>query len=73
MNIEHLKIVMDTIGNVANGAASVAITYFVVNALLPIAQYSIIGYVVVKCVDKITSMFAIDTNKKNETRPRLET
>ena len=57
MNIEELKIIMETVKGIADGSMNVVIVYMLINSILPLMKYSIVGFVILKIIDKFNDGF----------------
>lgn len=60
MNIEELKLVMDTVKGVTDGAVTLAVLYLLLNSLAPLLKYSIVGVIIFKVVKLLTDTFKLE-------------
>ncbi|MCK5605109.1 hypothetical protein KAR91_24680 [Candidatus Pacearchaeota archaeon] len=56
MGTEELKVVLEMINGVKDGAVSITIVYLLLTSLVPLLKYSIVGYVVLAIVTKISKI-----------------
>lgn len=53
MGTEELKVILEMINGIKDGAVSITIVYLLLTSLVPLLKYSIVGYVVLAIVNKI--------------------
>lgn len=60
MNIEELKLILETVQGLGNSAAIVAACYIALNALVPLCKIGLIGYILVKLLKLVTDNFKVE-------------
>ena len=62
MSPEDLKMIIDAVSGIADGAVTVTVTYFLLNSIVPLLKYSIVSVAVYKVVKLFTDNYQLEKN-----------
>jgi len=55
MNVEELKLILDALQGVTNGAVNITVLYLLLNSIVPLLKYTIVGFVIYKVVQMMVN------------------